>query len=75
MRVRVVSQISLMDKTKMKIVVQLRGQNLMRRSAAGGVLFIRIYPKPPLLRGPPPGTFLPGVWSLTRTPGGGAEGG
>ena len=75
MRVRVVSQISLMDKTKMKIFAHLRGQNLLRRSAEGGVLFYKDLSQTPLLRGPPPGTFLPGVWSLTRTPGGGAEGG
>ena len=46
---RVVSQISVMDKTKMKIFARLRGQNLMRRSATEGDLKVRLYPHPPPL--------------------------
>ena len=59
MRVRVVPWVSMVERTKMEMFACLRGQNLMRRSAAGGDYLIGEYPNPPPA-GTTPRHFPPG---------------
>ena len=61
------------DQPETKVFAHLRGQNLMRRSARGGVYIYGNYPSTPLPRGTLPGTFPPEYGQKTRSPGGGGR--
>jgi hypothetical protein len=50
------------DQSETKVFAHLRGQNLMRRSARGGVYYMGSAQQPPP-QGNPPRHFPPGVWS------------
>ena len=61
------------DQSETKVFAHLRGQNLMRRSARGGVYIYGICPSTPLHRGTLPGTSPPEYVQKTRSPGGGGR--